>query len=78
MTAPGAVFAVIAMGVTPGQVTIEVKAGKAAPTGTAVCAHDTVAVVVPAPGVQLTPIAGALSPTVAGAVIVRLAFAVMA
>lgn len=60
------------------QETVDVSGGKAAPAGVAVCAHETVAVVGLTPGVQLTPIAGALAPSVAGAVIVRLAPAVMA
>ena len=61
-----------------GQVAVDVKGGNAAPAGVAVCAQDTIAVVAAAPGVQLTPMAGAFAPTIAGAVMVRLAPAVIA
>ena len=60
------------------QVTVDVNAGSAAPAGIAVCAHDTTAVVGAGPGVQLTPMAGAFRPRVAGALMVRLAPAVIA
>ena len=73
MIAPGAVFAVITVGVIPGQVTDDVKAGNAAPAGVSVCAQLSVAVVAAACGVQLKPMAGAFAPKVAGAVLVRMA-----
>ena len=68
----------IGVGVTPGQLTVEVNAGSAAPAGVAVCAHDTIAVVVAAPGVQLTPMSGAFKPSAAGAAIMRFAPPVIA
>ena len=61
-----------------GQVMVEVNAGNAAPAGASVCAQLSVAVVAAACGVQLKPMAGALAPTVAGALTVRFAPAVMA
>ena len=68
----------VAAGAATGQVAVDVKGGNAAPAGVAVCAQDTIAVVAAAPGVQLTPMAGAFAPTIAGAVMVRLAPAVIA
>ena len=68
----------ITVGVIPTQLTSDVNAGNAAPAGVAVCAQETVAVVVAAPGAQLIPIAGAFAPSVAGAVMVRLAPEVIA
>ena len=53
-----------------GQVMVAVKAAGLGP-GVAVCAQLNVAVCSDACGVQLSPIAGGLAPTVAGAVIVR-------
>ena len=61
-----------------GQVIVEVNGGKAAPAGVSVCAQLSVEVVAATCGVQLKPIAGAFAPTVAGALIVRFAPAVIA
>ena len=61
-----------------GQVIVEVNAGNAAPAGFAVWAQLSVVVVAAACGVQLRPIAGAFAPTVAGALMVRFAPAVIA
>ena len=60
-----------------GQVIVEVNAGNAAPAGFAVWAQLSVVVVDVACGVQLRPIAGAFAPTVAGALIVLFAPAVI-
>lgn len=65
-------------GGSAGQVIVEVSAGKAAPAGIAVCAQLSVDVATATCGVQLRPMAGALAPTVAGALMVRFAFAVIA
>lgn len=72
------VVAVTAVGIPAGHVAVDVKGANAAPAGVAVCAQETIAVVTTAPGVQLTPMAGAFAPTVAGPVIVRLAPTVIA
>ena len=61
-----------------GQVMLEVKAGNGAPAGVSVCAQLSVDVAAAACGVQLSPMAGAFAPTVAGALIVRFAPAVIA
>ena len=61
-----------------GQVIVEVNAANAAPAGFAVWAQLSVVVVAAACGVQLRPIAGAFAPTVAGALMVRFAPAVIA
>ena len=61
-----------------GHVTMEVNGANAAPAGVSVCVQLSVAVVALACGVQLKPIAGALAPTVAGALTVRFAPAVIA
>ena len=61
-----------------GQVMVDVNAGSAAPAGIAVWLQLRVDVVDAACGVQLKPIAGAFAPTVAGALIVRSAPAVIA
>ena len=61
-----------------GQVIVEVNAGNAAPAGVSVCAQLSVDVVAATCGVQLKPMAGAFAPTVAGALIVRFAPAVIA
>jgi len=61
----------------PGQLTIEVS-GASTLAGTVVCAQDSVAMTAAAPGTQLRPIAGAFAPSVAGAVMVRFAPAVIA
>lgn len=74
----GSVAVTAVAGTSGGHVTVEVNAGNAAPAGTAVCVQETTAVVAAAAGVQLTPIAGAFSPSVAGAVMVRFAPAVIA
>ena len=66
-------MALIAMGVTAGQVIVDVNAGNATPAGVAVCVQLSVAVAAAACGVQLKPIAGAFAPKAAGAFIVRLA-----
>ena len=60
-----------------GQVIVDVNAGNAAPAGFAVWAQLSVVVVDVACGVQLRPIAGAFAPTVAGALIVLFAPAVI-
>ena len=57
---------------------MDVKAGNAAPAGVSVCAQLSVEVVAAICGVQLKPIAGAFAPSVAGALIVRFAPAVIA
>ena len=57
---------------------VEVNAGNAAPAGVSVCAQLSVDVVAATCGVQLKPMAGAFAPTVAGALIVRFAPAVIA
>ena len=61
-----------------GQVMMDVNAGSAAPAGVSVCAQLSVEVVAATCGVQLKPIAGAFAPSVAGALIVRFAPAVIA
>ena len=61
-----------------GQVMVEVKAGNGAPAGVSVCAQLSVDVAAAPCGVQLSPMAGAFAPTVAGALIVRFAPAVIA
>ncbi len=65
-------------GGSAGQVIVEVNAGRAAPAGIAVCAQLSVDVVAATCGLQLRPMSGAFTPTVAGALIVRLAFDVIA
>jgi hypothetical protein len=57
---------------------VEVKAGNAAPAGVSVCVQLSVEVVAATCGVQLRPMAGAFAPSVAGALMVRFAPAVMA
>ena len=57
---------------------VEVNAGNAAPAGVAVCAQLSVDMVDATCGVQLNPMAGAFAPTVAGALMVRFAPAVIA
>lgn len=57
---------------------MEVNGVNAAPAGVSVCAQLRVAVVTAACGVQLKPMAGAFAPSVAGALIVRFAPAVIA
>ena len=64
-------------GAIAGQVIVAVS-GASAAAGIAVCAHDNVEVVIAACGVQLIAMAGALAPSAAGALMVRLAFAVIA
>lgn len=54
-----------------GQVIVDVNGANAAPAGTAVCAQLRMPLCTAAAGVQLTPMAGALAPKVAGAAIVR-------
>lgn len=61
-----------------GQVTVEVNGVNAAPVGVSVCAQLRVTVVAAACGVQLKPIAGAFAPSVAGALMLRFAPAVIA
>ena len=78
-----AVAAIVAVGATPtttatGQVMVDVSAGNAAPAGVSVWAQLRVAFTGAGPGMQLKPIAGALTPMVAGAAIVRFAPAVIA
>ena len=57
---------------------VAVNGGNAAPAGVSVCAQLNVEVVAAACGVQLSPMAGGFAPTVAGALIVRFAPAVIA
>ena len=57
---------------------VEVNGGNAAPAGVSVWVQLSVDVVAATCGVQLNPMAGAFAPTVAGALIVRLAPAVIA
>ncbi len=72
------VVAVTAVGgVTPGQVTVEVNSGNAAPTGVAVCVQLSVAFTAAACGTQLKPIAGAFAPKAAGPATLRFAPAVI-
>ena len=86
VTAPPVIIAVAAIdavGATAttgaaGQVIVEVNGASAAPAGVSVCVQLSVAVVALACGVQLKPMAGAFAPTVAGALMVRFAPAVMA
>ena len=61
-----------------GQVIVDVKAGNAAPAGVSVWVQLSVDVAAATCGVQLKPIAGAFAPTVAGALMVRFAPAVIA
>ena len=56
---------------------VEVNAGNA-PAGVGVCAQDRVDVVLAACGMQLMPMPAGFVPTVAGALMVRFAFAVIA
>ena len=57
---------------------MDVSGGSAAPAGVSVCVQLSVDVVAATCGVQLKPIAGAFAPTVAGALMVRFAPAVIA
>ena len=67
-----------AIAAAAGQVIVEVNAVNGAPAGVSVCVQLSVDVVAATCGVQLNPMAGAFAPTVAGALMVRFAPAVIA
>ena len=74
---PAGVGVIVGEPAAAGQVITDVNGGRAA-AGVGVCVHDSVAVVTALCGTQLKPIAGAFAPIVAGALMVRLAPAVIA